>query len=140
MIHNALGWGNTPSAMLENDTKVTVFLLEKAEQAGVKHFIYTSSTAAMGCFFDGIDESSPCRQDDLYGATKAAAENYIIGFEQYYLGQGRRAGKVAMRRNIIRPGYTFSNPAFEGGASQCRASRSPLKFPRRIRRGVRLLA
>jgi UDP-glucose 4-epimerase len=23
-----------------------------------------------------------------------------------------------MRRNIIRPGYTFSNPAFEGGASQ----------------------
>lgn len=118
VVHIALGWGNTPVEMLDNDTRVTAFLAQEAERAGVKSFVYTSSTAAMGVFYDGIDETAPCRPTDLYGATKAASEAYLLGFRQYYSGQGKAAGKVRMRRNIIRPGYTFSNPAYEGGASQ----------------------
>lgn len=118
VVHIALGWGNTPVEMLQNDTRVTAFLLEASERAGVKNFIYTSSTAAVGYLKDGMDETGACRPTDLYGATKAASEAYVLGFRQFYTGQGKYGEKVRLRRNIIRPGYTFSNPAYEGGASQ----------------------
>jgi nucleoside-diphosphate-sugar epimerase len=118
VVHIALGWGNTPLEMLKHDTEVTVYLAEKAEEAGVQNFVYTSSTAVYGRWFDGMDEDSPLYPDDLYGATKAASEKYLLGFNQYYTGQGERGKKTSLRRNIIRPGYTFSNPAFPGGASQ----------------------
>ncbi len=118
VVHIALGWGNTPVEMLDHDTRVTAFLAETAECAGVKNFVYTSSTAAMGQLRNGMDESALLIPGDLYGATKASSEMYLIGFNHYYGGQGVPAAKVAMRRNIIRPGYTFSNPAYEGGASQ----------------------
>ncbi|GMO62798.1 MAG: SDR family oxidoreductase [Treponemataceae bacterium] len=118
VIHIALGWGNTPTAMLTKDTLVTAFLAEKAEQAGAKNFVYTSSTAASGHWEDGLDENAILTPVDLYGATKAAAEMFLLGFDQYYTGQGKAGEKTKLRRNIIRPGYTFSNPAFPGGASQ----------------------
>ncbi|GHV14118.1 hypothetical protein FACS189491_10020 [Spirochaetia bacterium] len=118
VVHIALGWGNTPVEMLDHDTRVTAFLLEKAERAGVKNFVYTSSTAVYGNNQNGASETSLRTPDDLYGSTKAASELYLLGFRQFYTGQGVRGEKVKIRRNIIRPGYTFSNPAFEGGASQ----------------------
>jgi UDP-glucose 4-epimerase len=118
LIHIALGYGLSPLEMLEHDTRVSAYLMETAESAGVKNFVYTSSTAAMGILKDGMDEMSYCEPDTLYGATKAATEKFLLGFRQYYNAQAVRGRKVTMRRNIIRPGYTFSNPAFEGGASQ----------------------
>jgi UDP-glucose 4-epimerase len=118
VIHIALGWGCEPLSMLDNDTRVTVFLMEAAEKAGAGQFIYTSSTAAVGNMTGDTDESSLRAPDDLYGSTKAASELFLLGFRQYYASQGGRGTPVKMRRNIIRPGYTFSNPAFEGGASQ----------------------
>ncbi len=114
VIHIALGWGNDPVSMLQNDTRITAFLLDAAEKAGVQNFIYTSSTAATGPMGRVMDENVLRMPNDLYGATKAASEVYLLGFRQYYGPKG----KVNMRRNIIRPGYTFSNPAFPGGYSQ----------------------
>lgn len=55
---------------------------------------------------------------NLYGATKAASEAYVIGFTEYCAEHGTDGDCVEMKRNIIRPGYTFSNPAFKGGSSQ----------------------
>ena len=118
VVHIALGWGNDPVSMLENDTKVTAVLLDAAEKAGVHKFIYTSSTAAVGNMQDGTNEESPCRPTDLYGATKASGEAYTLGFRQYYSRQGGYGEKVLLKRNVIRPGYTFSNPAVPEGASQ----------------------
>jgi len=118
VIHIALGWGNDPVEMLEHDTKVSLFLLDAAEKAGVKKFIYTSSTAAMGALRDGMDETAQLLPGDLYGATKASTEMYLLGFNQYYDGQGVYGTKTKIARNVIRPGYIFSNPAYEGGASQ----------------------
>ena len=118
VVHIALGWGNTPVDMLDHDTRVTAYLAQTAEQAGVKNFIYTSSTAAMGPLRNNMDETALLMPGDLYGATKASTEMFLLGFNQYYSGQGVYGESVRMRRNIIRPGYTFSNPAFEGGASQ----------------------
>ncbi|MDG5816580.1 NAD(P)-dependent oxidoreductase [Chitinispirillales bacterium ANBcel5] len=107
-IHVALGWGETPLTMLKNDTEFTAYLLETAENAGVKQFIYTSSTAAVGEIRPLMTPQSVCRPTDLYGATKAASEAYILGF----------CSKATIRGNIVRPGYTFGNPVFRGGSTQ----------------------
>jgi UDP-glucose 4-epimerase len=114
VIHIALGWGNEPVSMLTNDTAATAHLLEMAEKAGVKKFIYTSSTAAMGRNRKDMDESVSNLPLDLYGSTKSASEAYVLGFTKYY---GSNA-KVSMKRNIIRPGYTYSNPPYPDGSSQ----------------------
>ena len=118
LIHIALGWGNDPVNMLDHDTRETAFLLDCAERHGLKNFIYTSSTAATGDLGDGLDETCAYRPTDLYGSTKASSEVYCLGFRQYYSVQGGYGQKVNLRRNIIRPGYTYSNPIVEGGASQ----------------------
>jgi UDP-glucose 4-epimerase len=107
-VHIALGWGETPTTMLQKDTAVTAFLMEKSEEAGVKQFLYTSSTAAVGEFRPHMTESIDPRPVDLYGATKASSEAYLLGF----------AAKAKMRCNIIRPGYTFGNPAYPDGVTQ----------------------
>ena len=107
-VHVALGWGDTPSTMLENDTEPTVKLLESAEAAGVKKFVYTSSTAALGPFFAVMNETHPTRPSDSYGATKAASEAYV-------LAAGARS---SMACNVIRPGYTFGNPVVPGATTQ----------------------
>lgn len=106
-IHIALGWGDTPQAMLERDTLPTVALLEAAANAGCKSFVYTSSTAAMGEMRSPMHEALRCIPNDLYGATKSAGESFVLGFRN-----------TPMRRNVIRPGYTFGNPVVSDGVSQ----------------------
>jgi len=105
-VHIALGWGETPLSMLANDTTATVQLLEFAANAGCKKFIYTSSTAALGKMRRNANESMVCQPVDLYGATKAAGEAYVLGTNS------------KMKRNIIRPGYTFGQLAFPDGVTQ----------------------
>jgi len=102
----ALGWGETPLSMLANDTTATVQLLEFAANAGCKKFIYTSSTAAFGKMRKNANENMVCHPVDLYGATKAAGEAYVLG------------ASSNMKRNIIRPGYTFGQLAFPDGIGQ----------------------
>jgi len=114
VIHIALGWGEEPVSMFQNDTAATVNLLEISEKAGIERFIYTSSTAAMGHMRNGMDETAANLPLDLYGSTKSASEAFVLGFTKYY---GRNK-KVSMKRNIIRPGYTYSNPPFSDGSSQ----------------------
>lgn len=106
-IHIALGWGDTPLEMLQNDTLPAVALLEAASAAGCKSFLYTSSTAAMGEMRDPMHENLRCIPTDLYGATKSAVESYVLGFRT-----------TQMRRNIVRPGYTFGNPAVSDSTTQ----------------------
>lgn len=107
-IHVALGWGDTPLAMLDADTRETVTLLEACVDRGVRHFIYTSSTAALGGFWSRMSEADPTRPSDYYGATKAASEAFVMAV----------GAKTSMRCNVIRPGYTFGNPVAEGAPSQ----------------------
>jgi UDP-glucose 4-epimerase len=107
-VHVALGWGDTPVSMLETDTRATVFLLQACVEQGVKHFIYTSSTAALGSFWSRMSEADPTRPSDYYGATKAASEAYVMAV----------GAKSSMRCNVIRPGYTFGNPVVPGAPIQ----------------------
>jgi len=105
-VHIALGWGETPLEMLAKDTTATVQLLEFAANAGCEKFIYTSSTAALGKIRHDSNEEMVCKPVDLYGATKAAGEAYVLG------------ANSKMKRNIIRPGYTFGQLAFPDGVTQ----------------------
>lgn len=107
-IHIALGWGESASEMLLSDTKWSVKLLQAAEAAGVERFIYTSSIAAYGPFSGEMTEETPTRPDNLYGATKAATEAFVLSM----------GATSKMRCNVIRPGYTFGNPVLEDGHSQ----------------------
>jgi UDP-glucose 4-epimerase len=108
LIHIALGWGETPLTMLKNDTQTSVFLMEAALNAGLKKVITTSSTAAMGQMRPIMDESTCTRPLDLYGATKAATEAYLLAL----------AHQSTCQLNVVRPGYTFGNPAFKDSFTQ----------------------
>ena len=116
----ALKWGEQIGRkVLVEDTLPTVIMAGIAVEAKVKHFIYTSSTAANDHVYmveqnklDGLYKFvysySKQHPSTFYGATKAASENFLLA--QSYLS--------SMRINIIRPGYTFGNPVIEGGSTQ----------------------
>jgi UDP-glucose 4-epimerase len=55
---------------------------------------------------------------DLYGSTKGAIEAYVLGFSKYFANAGEEPKVVNMKRNVIRPGYTFGTPCFPGGTTQ----------------------
>lgn len=107
-IHVALGWGETPTTMLENDTLPSIKIFEAAVDAGVKQIVYTSSTAAIGELRTIMNQDTTTRPVDLYGATKAATENYLLAVSAAY----------NIRCNIIRPGYTFGNPVVSDASMQ----------------------
>ncbi len=103
-IHNALYWGDTPSKMLHNDTRASVNVFEAAADAGVKHLVYTSSTAAIGPFCPHMTEDMHIAPSDYYGATKASTEAFLSAFSY----------RTGMRCNTVRPGYTIGNPVVDG--------------------------
>jgi UDP-glucose 4-epimerase len=117
-IHIALGWGDTPVEMLRADTLPTVSLLGVCAELGVEKFIYTSSTAALGAFFPDMREEHKTSPNNLYGATKAASESYVLAV----------GATSEMQCNVIRPGYTFGNPVVAG---------APMESDQRFRKIVR---
>jgi UDP-glucose 4-epimerase len=107
-IHVALCWGNTAIDMLMNETRPSVFICEAAAAAGCKSVMFTSSEQAFG-------DPRPFRGEDViprphtyYSATKAATENYLMAIAKQY----------GIRANVVRPGYTFDNPAIEGAGPE----------------------
>ena len=109
----------TGSEVLLDDTLPTVFISDIAVKNNVKHFIYTSSTSVNDNLYMGggndpednikiVTTSTKQRPATFYGATKAASENFLMA--QSYLS--------SMQINIIRPGYTFGNPAIKDGSTQ----------------------
>lgn len=103
-IHIALGWGDGAINMLENDTFPSIFIFETAAKLGIKHLIYTSSTATIGKYDVNIDLTTKTTPTDFYGATKASSESFLHAISYQY----------PMQCNIIRPGYTFGNPIIKG--------------------------
>lgn len=121
VVHVALNYNDTSAyEMLMNDCAQSVFLASEAAKAGVKHFIYTSSTAALDNMYSEKDPqviagtnchvnlASKQNPQTYYGATKAATENFLLAI----------ASQTNMRVNIVRPGYTFGNPVTPDAFSQ----------------------
>jgi UDP-glucose 4-epimerase len=118
VIYFALTLGEDPYQILMNDTRSIMYLMVEAEKAGVECFIYTSSEAA--AIYDPseeivLDEKSEIKPGNLYCAMKAASEAFVRGFSAYLKPEGFK--EVNMRRNIVRPGHVYADPAFEGGST-----------------------
>lgn len=63
----------------EVNTELTKKLYQKAVAAGVKQFIYISSTKVYGDHPHGVlNEASPANPDDAYGKSKLAAEDFLL--------------------------------------------------------------
>ena len=89
-IHVALNYTKrTGWEVLKDDTLPTVFMADMAAKTGVKHFIFTSSTAANdNVYTPGADidddfkgvvyTSTKPHPATFYGATKAASEQFLI--------------------------------------------------------------
>lgn len=119
-IHVALNYrGDRGWKALEDDTLPSIALAAAASEAGLRQFIYTSSTSVNDSLYhpenrgegEGdlvVDAETAHSPGSYYGATKAAVENYLMAM----------SWNSSMRINIIRPGYTFGNPALEGGPTQ----------------------
>jgi UDP-glucose 4-epimerase len=107
-IHIALGWGDDAVAMADADTRPGIELFQMAADRGVGHLIYTSSVAVFDTAPGRFSDTDPPRPARFYGATKAATEAYLLAL----------AAERALRGNVIRPGYTFGNPAVAGAPIQ----------------------
>ena len=115
-VHVALHY-NDESAyhMLTHDTTSSIYLATEAAKAGLSHFIYTSSTAALDNIYSNqhnyphpVSETLKHDPQSYYGATKAATENYLMAI----------GSQTGMHISIVRPGYTFGNPVIEGAFTQ----------------------
>lgn len=111
-IHIARAKSTTASESVRDDTLPAVELFEDAFAAGVGRVVYTSSIAVFDDRGDDqFTDQSPQRPINVYGATKSAAETYLLGMA---VGS---ATSVA----VVRPGYTFGNPVVEGAPIQAMA-------------------
>jgi len=113
-IHLALCWAQSAYDFLMRDTRTAVWLFERAAEVGVRHLIYTSSGEVFSEWQPRMTEETRCSPAHYYGATKAAAEQFLMAVSH----------KHAMRCNIVRPNFTFGNPAVEG---------APIESDRRFR-------
>jgi UDP-glucose 4-epimerase len=107
-IHIALGQGDTALERATADTLPAISLFETAAGLGVEHIIYTSSIAVFDSVPGRFADTVPPRPAKFYGATKAATEAYLLA----------TAAERSVRANVIRPGYTFGNPAVPGAPMQ----------------------
>jgi len=105
-IHVALGWGDSGSEMALADTVPSIKIFQGAIDAGLRQIIYTSSIAVFGDHRSIYTDDTAVRPDRFYGATKAAAEVYLLAF----------AKENGIRGNVVRPGYTFGGPVVEGAS------------------------
>ncbi len=109
LVHIALCWGDTAPEMILNEAYTSVKLIDTAVKKGASRIIFTSSTSATGYSYKNAREDSYLLPPDNYGATKGAVELFMHAYAV-------KNPNIAF--NIIRPGYTFGNPAINGGAME----------------------
>lgn len=101
------------SSMLVSDALPAIQIADSCVSAGVKHFIYTSSTAVNDYVYKSdtakieghihnVDEKTKHNPISYYGATKSATEIFLNALSFI----------TKMKVNIIRPGYTFGRHLF----------------------------
>ena len=109
LVHHALVWGDPEDDVALEDTRAGAKLVDLAGRAGVETVLYTSSTAVHRPFSSRMDEDSPLRPNDLYGATKAAGELVL----------GAIAAQAGQRFGVLRLAPVIGPPAFDGAPFRC---------------------
>lgn len=121
-VHIARVPGTTAPETILGDTLAAARLFEGGISAGVEQIIYTSSVSVFDGRADRLCDNSPPRPLRVYGASKAAAEAFLLGMTN---GAGVRA-------NVVRPGYTFGEPVVCGAPTQ-----SMSEIPSMVRAALR---
>lgn len=114
----------TPAEYREVNVDATLALAARAAAAGVRRFVFVSSTAAMGVPEQAkVDEASPCRPVSPYEVTKRVAEEGLIELAQrtgletvivrpcVIAGEGQRGGVLLKLFRLCRRGLF---PVFGG--------------------------
>jgi len=99
-----------PDEIWRINTTGTVNLLEAARRAKVGRFVFCSSVDVYGSRGGGmLAETAPCNPDTVYGASKAAAEQALLGYARQHgldavalrlgwvYGPGRRTASLIPR-------------------------------------------
>jgi nucleoside-diphosphate-sugar epimerase len=74
-------WGASFADYVRNNVTVTQRLLEASQEAGIRRFVYASSSSVYGNTAQlPTTESAPCRPFSPYGVTKLAAENLCSAY------------------------------------------------------------
>ncbi len=74
-----------PERYYENNLYGTLNLLSAMRQAGISHFIFSSTAATYGePHYVPIDEAHPTRPTNVYGETKLAVERMLDWFDAIY--------------------------------------------------------
>jgi UDP-glucose 4-epimerase len=101
VVYIAHAGGEGAAKKLLADGLPAITLLETAAAAGVKKFIYTSSTAALGELTKVMPEERQCLPNGWWCANKAAIEDFVMA-----------ASYVSpMKSVVVRPSLTFGRPA-----------------------------
>ena len=138
--------------ILEVNTLATVRALEAAARAGVRRFVYPSSSAVYGSTaFEGagpVREDEPLRPLNLYGISKVAAEGAVLRLAPA-LGVEVAAGRINAvfgpwerdtgLRDTLSPHLQLAALAREGERGGAGARRRP-RLDLRARRGRRVRA
>ncbi|MGD9510566.1 MAG: NAD-dependent epimerase/dehydratase family protein [Geminicoccaceae bacterium] len=128
LMPNRPGRQATAEELRRTNTEGTLALAEAAAAAGVRRFVFVSSTAAMGSpTSERIDETAPCRPTNPYGESKRRAEQGLLelgartGLEVVILrpcvvaGEGQLGGQLLRMFQLCRKGWF---PAFGGRLEQ----------------------
>lgn len=84
----------------------TFNVMEACAAAGVKRLVFSSTRSVYGDASGRISEDEPLLADNLYGASKIAAEAMLTAFEHRY-----RLSSAALRYfNVYGPGQEFRGP------------------------------
>lgn len=119
LIHNALVWPEEDNSELDmRDSRASAHLFHAAAEAGIEHLIYTSSTAVHRPFVGKMNEDSPTKTNDFYGATKVSGEAFLNAVREQF----------GITTTVVRPGPVVGAPAFPGG---------PHKSDRRFNKFIR---
>jgi len=83
VLHLAWSFSEDPLAVLEQDLRGHIYLLEETASRNVRHLIYASTAVVYGKpLYSPIDEEHPLRVEEarkpLYGIAKAAAEKLCL--------------------------------------------------------------
>jgi dihydroflavonol-4-reductase len=128
LMPNRPGHKATAEDLRRINTEATLALAEAAAAAGVRRFVFVSSTAAMGApTSDRIDETAPCRPTNPYGESKWRAEQGLLelgartGLQVVIIrpcvvaGEGQYGGELLRMFQLCRKGWF---PAFGGRLEQ----------------------
>lgn len=108
LIHNALLWGDERAVDALEDPRATIELLAAARTSGVRHVLYTSSTAVHRPFAPSMRESDAIHPVDAYAMTKAMSELAVWTWAQEPAQENQRAA------TIVRAGPVVGAPVVDG--------------------------